>query len=150
MSQDKTWSQEAISTTQDEISCEILPLVQNEQYVEGIEHCLGKILPLETNERGDMVIICYVIAVLNLMSYSREANAEYKNLVIKLEKIAKSLLEKNNIKAGKSKLSFLHGQLQQGLSAILKNDGDTWGALWEASLGPVSYTHLTLPTICSV
>ncbi|SMF17355.1 hypothetical protein [Pseudobacteriovorax antillogorgiicola] len=159
MSQERGWNLESIRKTQHEIGNELLPLVQNEKYVEGIELCLKNILPIEANTNSDLVTICYIISALNLISFSREANTEYRVLVLKLEKIAKSLLDKNNIKAGKSKLSFLHGQLKQGLAAILKNDGDTWGALWEASLGlylsrgsanpvlPFQHLHLAIQTI---
>ncbi|SMF18689.1 hypothetical protein SAMN06296036_106195 [Pseudobacteriovorax antillogorgiicola] len=135
MHYDKSWNLEAIRTTQENIGKELLPFLQNDMYVQGIEHCLHKILPLEDNQHSDLTIVCYIISTLNLISFSREANTEYKVLVAKLEKIAKALLDKNNIKAGKSKLSFLHGQLKQSLAAILKSDGDTWGALWESSLG---------------
>ena len=132
---EKIWSISSIQETQEAIGSELLPYLQNETYLEGVQYCLHKILPLENNPLSDLSIICYIISTLNLVSYSEECASEYKNMVTKLEKVAKALLDKNNIKAGKSKLSFLHGQIKQGVASILKNDGDTWGALWESSLG---------------
>ena len=132
---EKTWTMDSIKTTQDTISKELVPFMATEQYVEAIEHCLRKVLPVEGNKNSDLSIVCYIISTLNLISLSAEASKQFGCDVSNLEKIAKVLLHKNNIKAGKSKLSFLHGQLKQSVASILKSDGDTWGALWESSLG---------------
>lgn len=134
MQNDKSWTLEGIHLTQDRISKELSSYLQNDMYVQAVEYCLQKILPLD-EKNGDLTTVCYIISTLNLISFSKEASSEFKFLVVKLEKIAKALLDKNNIKAGKSKLSFLHGQLKQSMASILKSDGDTWGALWESSLG---------------
>ncbi len=134
MHNDKLWTVEAIHQTQDKISKELSSYLQNDMYVTAIEYCLEKILPLD-DHNDDLTTVCYIISTINLISFSKDASSEFKFLVAKLEKIAKALLDKNNIKAGKSKLSFLHGQLKQSMASILKSDGDTWGALWESSLG---------------
>lgn len=159
MNQDRIWNQETIYQTQKTISDALKVMVQNEQYIEGIESCLNQVMPLDQSQLNDMEKVCYIIAAINLIPYSKEAKDKYGNLVIQLEKIAKGLLATNNIKAGKSKLSFLFGQLQQGLASILKNDGDNWGALWEASLGlylsrgsanpilPFQHLHLAVQAI---
>ena len=159
MSQDKVWNQDAIYQTQEEISSTLSSMVQNEQYIEGVEFCLKKVLPLQESKLNDMEIVCHIIAALNLVPYSKEASDKYRPVVTKLEKVAKTLLTNNNIKAGKSKLSFLYGQLQQGLASVLKHEGDNWGALWEASLGlylsrgsanpvlPFQHLHLAVQTI---
>ncbi|SMF59350.1 hypothetical protein [Pseudobacteriovorax antillogorgiicola] len=131
----ESWNIEGIRNAKESISQELLPFLKNEWYKQAVEHCLCKILPLEGNLHCDLKIVCYIISTLNLISLSKETTSEFKTLVGKLEKIAEALLSKNNVKPGRSRLSFLYGELKQGVAAVVKKDGHTWEALWESSLG---------------
>ncbi len=135
MNNHRIWNLENIQNAQKIIGNELSSFVQKEMYVAAVEHCLKRVLPLEENKNSEIMIVCYIISILNLLSLSKEVSLEYRTLVVKFEKIAKALLEKNNVRAGKSKLSFLHGQLKQGIASVYRSEGDTWAALWESSLG---------------
>lgn len=131
----QTWSQDLIERFENEISQELMTFLETQDTVGAIGYCLKQVFSTDERELNDLKVICYIVSTLNLISINPQNVAEYSQLAKKLEKLAKSLLEKNNVKAGKSRLSFIHGQLKQAMANVHKTEGNAWAALWESSMG---------------
>ncbi|MFW7378796.1 MAG: hypothetical protein ACOH5I_08320 [Oligoflexus sp.] len=131
----QTWSKDLIERFENEISQELMTFLETQDTAGAIGYCLKQIFSTDQQEVSELKVICYIVSTLNLISINPQNIAEYSQVAKKLEKLAKSLLEKNNIRAGKSRLSFVHGQLKQAMASVHKTEGNSWAALWESSMG---------------
>lgn len=131
----RTWTTDSIEEMHRSISLNLLTFLEDGRQSEAVEYCMTQVMAEESGENDDLSRLCHIIAVLNLISESQELRKVFASTVGQLEKLADALLHKNNVKPGKSKLSFLHGQVKQEIAAISKSDGDVWGALWESGVG---------------
>ena len=127
------WTVESVTSLQKLVDSEIESFIMTNNLDAAIINCMNKVF--SQSENNDIKTITYIVATLKLISLTPKARKEFGSQVQELERLATMLLEKNRIKSGKSKLSFIYGQIKQAKSAISRNDGNTWSALWESSLG---------------
>jgi hypothetical protein len=128
------WSKALVHQYENEIAEELVTFIEEQRIEDAVTFCFNQIFGKE-QDHSELKLICYIIAALNMIAICPKRGHEYNQIAHKLEKYAKSLLEKNNVKSGKSKISFIHGQLKQAIANVHRTEGNGWSALWESSMG---------------
>lgn len=129
------WSKDLIDRREKEIREELQLMLAEQDFASACQYCLNAVLSPQIDSSCELKLICYCIRALELIPQQSQGLTETSTIAKKIEKLAKGLLAKNKVKAGKSRIAFLHGQIKQAMAKIYQCEGDSWSALWDSSMG---------------
>lgn len=127
------WRSSSIDSVKAEIKRELDALMKKDGEAAKLKYASRRIDELAQSSDQESQLRCFVYVMSVLVHQERYGGLSHAQ-IRKIVDISQSILMLQGIKAGTSKLSYLHGELHLVLSQIYRKSGEHWLALWEQQL----------------
>ncbi len=133
-SQKSSWTVALVNQTKSDVRDEIdKAVVGNSDLGVRLSHILAQVARLQDEVNSPNLLRCLVYVMSALVHHERFGGLSMAD-VGRLFEIGKRILQWRGVKAGKSNLAFLHGELHLVMSQIFRREGEPLRSAWEQQL----------------
>ena len=126
------WTLAAVEAAKRQARTELEGVAEGSDGKGRLQHSLRRVTALEDHAEASAQLLRFVFVISSLVHHARYGGLS-ENQVQKGAELASTILATQQIKAGTSRLAFLHGELHLALSQIYRKSGNHWSSIFNGN-----------------